>query len=414
MKQRGRHTDPNLKAEAFKLLRQPGAMASEVARTLGIGVRTVERYRREVIAAAQRGEFGFEPVLPGYRLSRSTATYGPDGKLERQSVQQMPEHGEEFAVPAGHVVKGVSALLDAEGRKIAEWVKTREGERTAEETAAIVQKAFEAWAPARPAIIPPADTAEDLLTVYILCDWHVGLFAWGRETGGPDWDLSIARRVLLGTVRDLVDQSPRSRSAVVLGLGDLLHADNASNQTERSKHVLDVDTRYGKCLETVCDIVAETVEAVAGKHADVEVAFKPGNHDPNSTAAISQALRMYFRASGHVAVETSPDPFYWKRFGVNLIGGVHGDKAKIPQLPMIMANRRKEDWALTGTRHFHTGHIHHDTERETGGVHVFSHRAPVAQDAYHAAHGFLSGRSMKSYAYHADKGAKGHTEIEIK
>ncbi|MBN7755504.1 hypothetical protein JYP46_01590 [Nitratireductor aquimarinus] len=96
-----------------------------------------------------------------------------------------------------------------------------------------------------------------------------------------------------------------------------------------------------------------------------------------------------------------------------MIGGTHGDKAKIPDLPMIMANRRKEDWAATSTRHFHSGHIHHDTLREVGGVSVFSHRAPVAQDAYHASHGYLSGRSIKSYTYHIEKGARGHSEVEL-
>lgn len=414
MKQRGRHTDPNLKAEAFKLLRQPGAMASEVARTLGIGVRTVERYRREVIAAAQRGEYGFEPVLPGYRLSKSTATYGPGGELERQSVQQLPDHGEEFTAPAGHIVKGVSALLDAEGRKIVEWVKTREGERTVEETAAIVQKAFEDWAPAAPAILIPADCDADRLTSYIQCDWHLGLRAWGRETAGPDWDLPIAKGALLGASSELVQASPPSRHAVVLGLGDLLHADNSLNQTERSKHVLDVDGRYPKCLATLCDVLVEHVEQVAVRHEDVEVVFKPGNHDPNSTHAIAYAMRMYFRNSRHVRVDTSPDPFYWRRFGVNLIGGVHGDRQRPKDLAWVMANRRAQDWGATTTRHMHTGHVHHDTVLELGGVHVFTHRAPVAQDAWHAACGFLSGRSMKSFTYHADKGARGHTEIEIK
>jgi transposase-like protein len=410
---RGQHTDPDKKAEARQMILF-GATAAEAARALGIGPRTTERIRREIREEARRGKLGYKPVLPGFVLRETSAELDAGGAVKRTFVRQVREPGEEFQPIGGHVVKGESAFIDAEGRVIAKWVKTREGERSVEDTVAIVQKAFEAWAPAAPAIIVPAECNDEMLTVYPLCDWHLGLFAWGRETAGPDWDLTIARRVLLGAVRDVIEQSPRSRTAVVLGLGDLLHADNASNQTERSKHVLDVDTRYGKCLETLCDILAETVDAVAGKHADVEVAFKPGNHDPVSTSAITQALRMYFRQSAHVAVETSPDPFYWKRFGVNLIGGVHGDKAKIPQLPMIMANRRKLDWAETSTRHMHSGHIHHDTVREIDGVHVFSHRAPVAQDAFHAAHGFLSGRSMKSFAYHAEKGAKGHTEIEIK
>jgi hypothetical protein len=393
-------------AEAFLLHGNKQAAAD----ALGIPASTFKGHLKQ---AARRGLFGTKPVLPGYYISKETAVTDADGNVVREFIQQKPEHGEQFEMPAGHTIKGVSALLDANGHTIQQWVKTREGERSPEETAEIVKAAFERWEPSAPAIIP-AEGDADRLTVYILADWHVGLFAYGKETGGPDWDLSIAKRVLMDTMREVVDQSPRSAHAIVLGLGDLLHADDARNQTARSGNVLDVDTRYSKCLETVCDLVAETCDLVARKHAAVEATFKPGNHDTNSTVGIAQALRMYFRNSEHVAVDTSPDPFYWRRFGVNLIGGTHGDKAKIPQLPLIMANRRKEDWAVATTRHFHTGHIHHDTLREEGGVHVFAHRAPVAQDAFHAGMGYLSGRSMKSYAYHAEKGAKGHSEVEIK
>ena len=382
----------------------------QAAAALGISRGALQDRLRKV---AKTGLLGSRAVLPGFAIRQTSEQIGPDGELQRQWIKQAPEPGEPFTVPDGHVVKAVSALTDADGRVMQQWVKTRQGEPDPLETAEIIKRAFEDWTPAAPAIITP-ESDNDRLTVYILADWHVGLFAWGRETGGPDWDLTIAQSVLMDAMREIVDQSPRSSHAVVLGLGDLLHADNSRNQTERSGNVLDVDTRHAKCLETVCDLVAASCEMVASKHAHVSAAFKPGNHDTNSTAGITQAIRMYFRSIPTFDVDTSPDPFYWKRFGVNLIGGTHGDKAKIPELPLIMANRRKEDWAASSTRHFHTGHIHHDTLRETGGVHVYSHRAPVAQDAYHASMGYLSGRSMKSYAYHAERGSKGHSEVEIK
>jgi hypothetical protein len=226
--------------------------------------------------------------------------------------------------------------------------------------------------------------------------------------------LSIARRVILESVVDLIEQTPPAAHAVVLGLGDLLHADNATNMTERSGNILDVDTRYSKTLDTVVDLVVESSELIAAKHDNVEIVLKPGNHDRNSTVGMRQALRMYYRQTDRVEVDTSPNPFYWKRFGANLLGGTHGDQAKIPEMPLIMANIRRQDWADTTTRHFHSGHIHHDTLKEIGGVHVYSHRAPVAQDAFHAARGFLSGRSMRAFNYHLDRGSRGSAEVEIR
>lgn len=316
-------------------------------------------------------------------------------------------------IPEGQKITGTSTLYGPDGAVKGQWVKTK-AEQEPIDVAGIIAAAFENFTPVAPAIIRPDDVEQDRLVAYIFCDWHVGLFAYGEETGGADWDLSIAKKELLKTVAKLVERSPKSQHAVILGLGDLLHADNANNQTERSKNVLDVDTRYSKCVDTIVDLMVESSNLIAAKHENVELVLKPGNHDPYSTVGLRQALRMYYRQEERVTVDTSPNPFYFKRFGVNLIGGVHGDKTKPKQLPLIMANMRKEDWGQTSTRHFHSGHIHHDSEKEDGGVHVYSHRAPVAQDAYHAHAGYLSGRSMKSYSYHAVDGCEGHTEVEIK
>jgi hypothetical protein len=347
------------------------------------------------------------PIMSGFEVTR--VNVGPRGT----TVEQKQRRGSPVEILKGHRIREQSILSDASGREVLKWSKTKEAEHSPEETAEIILKAFENFTPAAPYISPPKDNDDERLTAYILCDWHVGLFAYGKETGGPDWDLSIARKVLSEAMREIVETSPPSANAIILGLGDLLHADNSRNQTERSGNVLDVDTRYSKCLETVCDLLVETSELIAAKHRHVEATFKPGNHDENSTSGIRQAMRMYWRNQERVKVDTSPDPFYWRRFGVNLIGGTHGDKAKIPDLPLIMANRRKDDWAASSTRHIHSGHIHHDTVQEIGGVKVHSHRAPVAQDAYHAAHGYLSGRSVKSYNYHLEKGSRGHSEVEI-
>lgn len=398
--------------EALDALEKAGGVKEYAARALGLHPNT---YRNRLKRASQMGLVSRRPVMDGFEITKTTAVLDEAGNITREFVQQKPERElSGFNLPEGHAIKGVSAYLDGSGNVIGQWVKTREGERDPVQTAEVIKAAFDNWQPKSPNIISPTDCDSDRLTAYIFCDWHLGLYAYGKETDGPDWDLSIAQGVISETIRDLVDQAPKSSHALILGLGDLLHADNARNQTEKSGNVLDVDTRYDKCLETLCDMLGDAVEIVATKHSNVEATFKPGNHDPYSTVGIRQAMRMLFRGSEHVAVDTSPDAFYWKRFGVNLIGGTHGDKAKIPQLPLVMANRRPADWAETSTRHFHTAHIHHNSEKEDGGVSVFSHRAPVAQDVYHAHMGYLSGRSMKSYYYHAEKGSKGHNEVEIK
>jgi len=377
---------------------------------IGISRGTLQNRLRR---AEQWGWLGGEP-LPGFEITKTTTVKDDAGNTVREFIQQKPEQDRKsFALPDGHDLKGVSALVDGNGHVVQAWYKSKQADPSIESTIETIKTALENWSPAAPHIQRPTDCDTDRLVVYVLCDWHIGLYADARETGTQNWDLKIAHDVIGSAMREVIEQSPKSHNAIVLGLGDLMHADDGRNQTPNSGNILDVDTRHHRCLETVVDMLAETCDLVARKHGSVEAVFKPGNHDPSSTVGIRQAMRMFFRDTEHVSIDTGADPFYWQRFGVNLIGGTHGDKAKIPDLPLIMANRCKEDWALTSTRHIHTGHIHHDTLQERGGVHVYSHRAPVAQDAYHASHGYLSGRSIKSFTYHSEKGCRGSTEVEI-
>lgn len=388
-----------------------GKSTSKAARELGDSESTINRAARE---AARRGLLpGQHPAQPGFEIRNQSVQVDKDQQIKSQSFKYAKSPGDAFEIPEGQAEKGRSVLLDADGRTVQQWIKTNAHQKTPEQHANEFEAAFANFTPLAPSIAPPVNSDADRLTVYILADWHLGLFAYGAETGGPDWDLTIARRVLTETMLEVIETSPPSSRAIVLGLGDLLHADNARNQTDRSGNSLDVGTRYSKTCDTLSDLMAEITECIGAKHDQVDVVVKPGNHDEHSTVGLRQALRMYWRNHDRVDVDTSPNPFYFKRFGVNLIGGVHGDKTKPRDLPLILANRRPDDWAASTTRHMHSGHIHHDTLGELGGVHVYTHRAPVAQDAYHSANGYLSGRSMRSFTYHVEKGFRLMTEVEI-
>lgn len=403
-------TDEQLLERAEAHIRHNGSTGA-AARELDLTESTV---RRSVRLAAERGLMpGQIPAQPGFEIRTHSIQVDKDEQIKSQSFKYGKAIGDQFEIPEGQAEKGRSALVDADGRVVQQWIKTNAGQKTPEQTAEDFEKAFASFVPLAPSIVSPVNSDADRLTVYILADWHLGLYAHGEETGGPDWDLKIARRVLTETMLEVIETSPPSGKAIVLGLGDLIHSDNSRNTTERSGNALDVDTRYSKVLNTICDLTAEITEQIAAKHNQVDVVIKPGNHDEHSTVGLRQALRMYWRETDRVMVDTSPSPFYFHRFGVNLIGGVHGDKAKPKDLPLIMANKRAADWPASTTRHFHSGHIHHDTLNETGGVHVYTHRAPVAQDFYHAAQGYLSGRSMRSFTYHKGKGFRLMTEVEI-
>lgn len=381
------------------------------ARELGKSDRTIrDQYRK----AEKRGLTGrTNPAPHGFEVKQISEITDAAGKVKSRSTKYHEASGGSYQIPDGYRVKGESILTDADGQIRARWVKTREGEPGPLYVAERVRAAFENFTPKAPNIWRLKDHDDDMLTVYPIADIHLGLFAWSKETEGPDWDLKIAERVLTETFQDLVEQTPKSRKAVILGLGDLMHADSHKNQTPGSGNIMDVDTRYQKVLPKLCDILIQCTEFVRHKHAEVEAEFKAGNHDPASTVAIRTGLDLYYRNDRNMTVNTSPSPYWWHEHGVNMLCGTHGDGAKIKDIPGVMASYKPKMWGASTSRHAFTGHIHHERCFEDAGVRVWALRAPIPSDAWHSFEGYLSGRSMYGFNFHRAKGCTGRTEVEI-
>ena len=132
------------------------------------------------------------------------------------------------------------------------WIKTRPTEDEPgysfmvkvgeEDVLDRIRAAFDGLEAAEP-VRPPSYAARNLLTVYPVADAHIGMMSWGRETG-EDYDTATACARVREWVGRCVASSPAAHTAIILGVGDLLHSDDQTNQTPRSKHALDVDTRH--------------------------------------------------------------------------------------------------------------------------------------------------------------------------
>ncbi len=380
-----------------------GNNQAQAARDLGIARETLQNSLRR---AAERGLLGTAPVLPGFRISQTTST--PNGDF----VQQRPERGPEFEVPAGHTVKGVSALVDADGRTIQQWVKTRE-EMSAIDIVETLKSAFLDYSPGA-APTPAPHGNDDLLTIIPANDWHVNLLTWERETG-TNWDLHIAERVIGQGIEDAIERTKPAGIAVVLGGGDLLHSDNNENRTARSGNVLDVDGRHQKGLEVAGRLMVRTIDAALRKNDHVIVRILQGNHDEHTSVAIGYFLLAWYRNEQRVTVDVDASLFFWLRFGSVMIGATHGHTVKLKDMASIMAHRRAEDWGATKFRYVHGFHIHHASKFQTegNGVIMESHQAPIPQDAWHFGAGFLSGRSVQTITYHRDFGEVSRVRVAM-
>jgi len=383
-----------LAQEAVDALNAAGGNTSHAAEALGLARGT---FQNRLKAAALKGMLGPAKTLPGFEI-KSIATKEGDSW-----VKQTREPGEEFAVPDGHIVKGVSALLDADGRTVQQWVKTREG--NAPILSEAIKAALESYEPA-PLIAPPAYTNDELLTVYPVADLHLGMFSWSKETGA-DYDIKIASSLLKSSMNNLVARSANSKQAVVLDVGDYFHADNSRNQTARSGNPLDVDSRYAKVVQMGFELVIQCIELALQKHDFVEYRKLPGNHDDETSLMLAVAVAAHFRANERVSVDTSPSRFYMRRHGLCMIVSTHGDMLKMGDLAGFAAAQFPSEWGETKFRYGYTGHVHNEKALAVNtlrGLRAESFNTLAAKDAWHAGEGYQSPRNMVSITLHKDRG----------
>ena len=352
---------------------------------------------------ALQGRLGTRAVLPGFAIKSISEALDADGEVSKTYIKQAPEAGEPFAIPEGHAIKGVSALVDAQGQTIQQWIKTKaEG---AEDLKAALLDAFRGYEGRSPLIPPPSVCDSRLLTVYPVADFHFGMLAWGAEVGAS-WDLKIAKKTILDAIDQLIAAAPASKTAIILNLGDFLHADDQTNATPASGHQLDMDGRFRKIAAGALAIHVAMIEKALEKHDEVIVEYLPGNHDPNVSHVITIALELFFAGNPRVKIDSDPSEFFWHRHGKVLIGANHGHKVKPEEMPGVMASYRSEDWGKTKFRYCYGGHIHHRSKGggEKHGAIWETFQTIAGKDAYAHSHGYSSGRSLVSITHHDERG----------
>lgn len=341
------------------------------------------------------------------------------------------------------VMKGQSVLRDKEGNEVARWDKTKLAGRDDSEVAHIPEprriskistyydqlgnvaaqwvserpediareKAWEAFAEELAKALPrtkptkgPAKVNADLLACYPVGDHHVGMMAWAEETGDANYDLKAAEEILAAASVRLIETCPPCDQAVLAYLGDFLHTDGYAAMTPTHGHLLDADGRYPKMIEVAVRMIRSMVTAALTRHARVHIIFATGNHDIATAAFMRIMLAALYEREPRVTVDRAPTRFHYFEWGRLLLGVHHGDKVKADKLPGVMAADQREAWGRTLHRIWLTGHVHHDSRREFPGCHVESFGVLAPLDAYAAAGGYRSQRSMKALVFHREHG----------
>jgi hypothetical protein len=243
-----------------------------------------------------------------------------------------------------------------------------------------------------------------------IVDLHHGKYAWKDETG-CDWDVSKSAEAVQAGIGNLLSRIGKVWKIVVPVLGDFFHSDNRHGTTEKSGHILDVDTRFQNVASTGVMIMHNVISECCRHAHNVEVVIVPGNHDFVAPFWMSMVLSAFYSKCGNVTVCQKPTPRRYVQWGKVLIGMAHGNGPKLKDWVNIMAVEQPQMWSESKHRTWHLGHIHRgkslsplqvDTEM---GCTVEFLNALTATDAWHTEQGYVNPiRRAEAFVWDKEEG----------
>lgn len=306
----------------------------------------------------------------------------------------------------GFATKRVSTNYDSDGEVKQQW-HIQEPDKAAKLQSLLDALESFQYNPA-PVINRRSDLPnEDLCTLYTLTDFHLGMYAYGAETG-DNWDINIAKNEAVAGISSMAEGSPESKLGILNLQGDFLHWDGLEAVTPTAKHIVDADTRFSKLIDMSLDVIMITVGILLEKHEQVKVIICEGNHDIVSTMWLRKTIKKIFIENKRVEVDDSEVPYYAHLHGNIMIAMHHGHKKKNTQLPSLFSSepRYRSMWGQAKYCYIHTGHYHHAEQdmAEHGGAIVERHPTLAGRDAYAARGGYVSWRSARAITYHSTQG----------
>jgi hypothetical protein len=242
---------------------------------------------------------------------------------------------------------------------------------------------------------------EEYLLVIDPCDLHIGKLAESFETG-EDYDSQIAVKRAKEGVKGILDKTKGFSIDKILFIGgnDILHIDTPKRTTTSGTPQDTVGSWYSNFLvakELYIDILSELIEV-----ADVHFVFNPSNHDWTHGFFLADVIQTYFKDCENITFDCDLTHRKYFRYFDNLIGSTHGDSAKIPDLPLLMAHE-SADWSFCKHKYIYTHHVHHKSSKDYMGVNVESMRSASGTDGWHHRSGYA----------HAPKAIEGFLHSKI-
>jgi len=360
--------------------------------------------QKEILTAVNNNNGNYSAAARDLGISRQ----GVDKQMQLINVKRNKAgsfEGNDVSrvVGEGYSVKKMSVLLDKQGEIDRQWVQICPDKARVEMA---LREAFEALSESIPpakAVKAPVANTFDLLSTYVITDYHLGMLAWGEETG-EDWDTNRAELLLEKWFESAIKMSPDSHTAIFAQMGDFMHWDGLDAVTPTNRHVLDADTRFQRLVRVAMKVLRKVIKMLLEKHQHVHIIMAEGNHDLASSIWLREMFAQLYRDEPRISVDTNPDPYYGYEWGLTSLFFHHGHKKRMNSIDDVFAAKFREMFGRTKFSYAHMGHLHHQVMQETSLMVLEQHRTLASPDAHASRGGWLSGKDAKVITYHREYG----------
>lgn len=235
-------------------------------------------------------------------------------------------------------------------------------------------------------------------------DIHIGKLSSEYETG-EKYNSNIAITRARKGVEGLIQKASGFKvDKIVLIIGnDILHVDN-SKRTTTSGTPQDTDGQWYDNFLLAKQLYVDIIEMLL-PIADIHIIHNVSNHDYMTGWMLAETIKAYFRNSKQITFDTDMRHRKAYKYHSNLIGTTHGDGAKNMDLPLLMAQEFKKDWAITDHKYIYTHHVHHKNAKEHIGVTIESSRSASGNDGWHSRNGYQHAtQAIEAYLHHKTEG----------
>ena len=267
--------------------------------------------------------------------------------------------------------------------------------------------------------IPPIDFSKTInangskLLVLPISDLHYGLIA-EENTSDNVYNMQIAEDRLKTFVNTAIDNIKLNfNDTILITFGnDFFNCDNVAGTTAHGTPQ-DNEAAYFSVFDKGVNLGVSIIEfLLKNTPCYIAVASVQGNHDLQSSHAMSIALYYNYKDNARVTVDVHSDErarFYFP-FGENLLG--FGHETKIKECHRIMSSECK-DWSSYKYRTMFLGHLHKEEVFDTGALVV--RRLPIlsGKSAWTDSMGYVVHPRAQAFVFDCNKGLINTINVEI-